>query len=279
MVVQDNSLIMANYNMTALEQKVFLIMLSTIKKDTKNLMSTSFRVKDIADLLRIAPEPLYRDLPKVCKSIVGKVVEIKKSNGDWEIFNIVSYAKYKNKQGLITLEINSKAEPYLLELKDFFTAFQLRNALNLDSKYSIRLYQLSKSNIYRKSFVIELDDLKEKLKLTQKSYNLFSNIRTKVLEPAIEEINQKTDINIGIEYIKAGKSVNAIKFNLKQTNSNYQKVIYTSQLSKSNIKNGGFNNFEPRQHTSRYNYLLEQCSLGYATEEEQKEFDKLRGVE
>lgn len=43
--------------------------------------------------------------------------------------------------------------------------------------------------------------------------------------------------------------------------------------------NEGFNNFEPRPQTDRYNYLLEQCSLGYATEEEQKEFDKLRGVE
>lgn len=279
MVVQDNSLIMANYNMTALEQKIFLIMLSTIKKDTKNLMSTSFRVKDIADLLGIAPEPLYRDLPKVCKSIIKKDVEIKQQNGDWEIFNIISGAKYKNKQGLITLVLNPQAEPYLLELKDFFTAFQLRNALNLDSKYSIRLYQLSKSNIYRKSFVIELDDLKKKLKLTQKSYNLFSNVRTKVLEPSIKEINQKTDISINIEYIKAGKSVNAIKFDLKQTNSNYQKVIYTSQLSKSNIKNGGFNNFEARQHTNRYEYLREQCLLNYATDEEREEFNKLRGIE
>lgn len=248
-VVQDNSLIMGNYNMTALEQKIFLIMLSTIKKDTKDLMTTTFRVKDIAELLNIAPEPLYRDLPKVCKTIIGKVVEVKNPNGDWEMFNIVSYAKYKNKQGLITLEINSKAEPYLLELKDFFTSFKLRNALSLDGKYSIRLYQLSKSNLYRKSFVIEVEELKKKLKLTQKSYEQFSNINAKILIPSIKEINQKTDIHIDMELIKTARVVVAIKFNIEQSKSNYQKVIYTP-LSKSNIN--GFSNFKGREYTEEY---------------------------
>ena len=42
-----------------------------------------------------------------------------------------------------------------------------------------------------------------------------------------------------------------------------------------NIK--GFNNFEPRKHSERYEYLKEQCLLGQATEEEKKEFNEMRG--
>ena len=41
----------------------------------------------------------------------------------------------------------------------------------------------------------------------------------------------------------------------------------------------GFNNFEPRKHSDRYEYLKEQCLLGQATEEERKEFDEMRGEE
>ena len=74
---------------------------------------TIFRVVDIAKLMEISPEPLYRDLPKACKSLMEKVIEIKQPNGDWEMFNIISYAKYRKKEGSILLEINEKASPYL----------------------------------------------------------------------------------------------------------------------------------------------------------------------
>lgn len=63
-------------------------------------ITTSFRVVDIADIMQITPQVLYRDLKKTCKSIMGKVIEIKKLNGDWDIFNIISKAEYKNKKVL-----------------------------------------------------------------------------------------------------------------------------------------------------------------------------------
>jgi plasmid replication initiation protein len=276
-VVQDNSLVFANYNMTALEQKIFLIMLSTIKKDDTNLLKTTFRVRDIAGLLGIAPEPLYRDLPKMCKVIIKKDVEIKQPNGDWEIFSIISGAKYKSRQGLLTLTLNPQAEPYLLQLKDLFTSFKLRNALTLEGKYAIRLYQLSKSSLYLKGFTIELEDLKKKLKLEQKSYSRFTNINTKILKPAIKEINSKTDIIVDMEFIKSGRNVVAIKFNVKKSDkNNYQKVVYTKPLSKSSLKNGGFNNFEPRPLEERYEELRNKVLCGQATEEERTEFDTMK---
>ena len=133
--------------MTTMEQKLFLIMLSTIKKDDSTVKATSFRVVDITDIMQITPQVLYRDLKKICKSIMGKVVEIKKPNGDWDMFNIISKAEYKNKKVLITLTINKQAEPYLFQLKELFTTFKLENALNMDGKYAIRVYQQAKSNI------------------------------------------------------------------------------------------------------------------------------------
>lgn len=278
-VVQDNSLIMGNYNMTTLEQKIFLIMVSTIKKDDIDIAPTIFKVRDIAGLLKVTPELLYRDLPLACKTIMSKVIEIKNKNGNWKMFNIISYAEYRHKQGLILIKVNSDAKPYLLQLKDYFTSFRLENALNLDGKYAIRIYQLTKSNLYLGFLVLEVKDLKEKLKLTQKSYEKFSNINAKVIKPSIKEINEKTDVALEVELIRSGRDVVAIKFNIKESKNYYRKVIYSNSLTKSNIKNGGFNNFEPRKYSQRYEYLKEQCLLRQATDEEKEEFEAMRILE
>ena len=117
LVVQSNSLAMANYDMTSMEQKLFLIMLSTIKKDDTELKPVVFKVTELAEIMGVSSENLYRDLIKICKSLMSKVVEVKVGENDLDMFNIIPYAKYKQKKGEIELPLNDKAKPYLLELK------------------------------------------------------------------------------------------------------------------------------------------------------------------
>ena len=263
-VVQDNSLVMGNYDMTAIEQKLLLILLSTIKKDDEELKTISFRVRDLADLMGITPYSLYRDLKKICKSIVGKMVELQNKQGDWIVFNIISYAKYRQSKGVVELKLNNDAKPYVLKLKELFTAFKLEQVLNLESKYAIRIYQITKSNIYKKTFVLELETLKKQLKLTQKSYSLYGNIKKKIIEPALAEINEKTDISLSYEEIKIGRKVEMLKFKVSQKKNNPVKIKPITKSNNkvlgSNFKESSFNNFEPRQ----YDYdKLEKKLLGW----------------
>ena len=177
LVYQSNNLINANYDMTALEQKILLINISIINKKDTEFGLNVFRIKDLAELLNVSPELLYRDLPKLSKKIISKVVEVYNSEKDeLEQFNIIHYAKYKNKKGVVEFEINPRAKPYLLQLESFFSSFELKNALRLVGKYSIRLYQITKASLYKKEMYIPLDEFKNTLKLTQKSYDRFNNI-------------------------------------------------------------------------------------------------------
>ena len=262
-VVQNNSLVMGNYDMNTMEQKLFMIMLSTIKKDDTSIKATSFRVIDLAEIMQITPQVLYRDLKDICKSLMSKVVEVKMDNGDWDIFNIISKAEYKKGRGIITITINKLSEPYLLQLKELFTAFKLDNVLCMDGKYAIRVYQQAKSNIYKGEYIINIDEFKKQLKLTQNSYSKYGNIKAKILTPAIKEINEKTDINLIVEEIKVGKKVSALKF--KASNKeNQQKVIVSKNRnspSKSNIN--GFNNFVGRNYSIEEHSNIENKLLGW----------------
>lgn len=254
LVVQSNSFAMARYDMSTLEQKMFLILLSTISKSDDCFKQTTFRVIDIAKIMDIHPNVLYRDLKKICKNLLSKVYEVSNSNGDWELINIIGYAKYEGKYGIVTFKLNEQAKPYLLQLKEYFFGFKLDNVLLLDGKYSIRLYQQAKSHLNLKSYTIYVDEFINELRLTQKSYSKYGNIKAKIIEPSLKEINSKTDINVSYEDIKLGKKVIAIKFYVKSKIHNQQKVI----VKKSN--KDGFNNFKSREY---YYKELERKLLGW----------------
>ncbi|OSA95775.1 UNVERIFIED_ORG: hypothetical protein B2H93_04960 [Clostridium botulinum] len=244
LVVQSNMLIYGNYDMTAMEQKLLLILISTIKKTDKNINVIEFQVKDLAEILEVTPELLYRDLQNICTNIMKKIVEVKLENGNWELFNIISFASYKNKEGKIILEINKKAEPYLLQLKDLFTSFRLSNALDLSGKYAIRIYQLTKGCLFKGNLIYDVEDFKKTLKIDKKkTYASFAKISEKILNPAIKEINSKSDIIVSYETMREGRKIKTIKFSVKS------KITKKVSLSK-NIINGKklkFDNFESRE--------------------------------
>lgn len=258
LVYQHNSLIIASYDMSSLEQKLFLILLSTIKKDDDKVARTVFRVKDLAETMGITSQSLYRDLPKICKEIMKKVIEIKQDNGSWKMFSIISFAEYKSKEGKLSLEVHKEAEPYLLKLKEMFTAYKLENVLDLKSKYSIRLYQQSKRCVYKGGEVINLADFRKMLKLEKKTYDRFDCITSKVLKPAIKEINDKTDIEVKYETIKDGRKVCAIRLEIRNKTAT-KKIVKKDR----EINPIGFNNFEGRDYSNNEIIDLERKLLGW----------------
>ena len=256
-----NDFASGKYDLSALEQKLVLINIASIKFEDEHFNANTFRVIDMAQLLNVTPEMLYRDLKRACDSLTNKKIYIQKEDGSWEFLVLVPTAKYIAKTGTVLMRLNEDAKPYLLQLRDMFTSFELSNILNLKSKYSIRIYQLMKSHSYRKELIITLDDLKYRLSLDdkkQKSYRLFSNVSERVLKPAMREINDKTDITIDYEAIKQGRKIYALRFKIKDK----QKVIINpkeisngkkQQSKQSKRKDNKFFNFPEREYD--YDYL------------------------
>ena len=260
-VTMRNDFASGKYDLSALEQKLVLINIASIKFEDEHFNANTFRVIDMARLLNVTPEMLYRDLKRACDSLTNKKIYIQKEDGSWEFLVLVPTAKYIAKTGTVLMRLNEDAKPYLLQLKDMFTSFELSNILNLKSKYSIRIYQLMKSHSYRKELIITLDDLKYRLSLDdkkQKSYRLFSNVSERVLKPAMREVNDKTDITIDYETIKQGRKIYALRFKIKDK----QKVIINSkgisngrkqQSKQYHKKDNSFFNFQEREYD--YDYL------------------------
>jgi hypothetical protein len=107
-----------------------------------------------------------------------------------------------------------------------YTKLNLSIINALKSKHSMMLYEylLMKLNFHTfkrydrdtLKLEIEVDTLRKMLCHYQKSYENFDLFRRKILKPALDEINQKTDLNIDIELLKQCKKVQSIAFSIRR---------------------------------------------------------------
>jgi len=125
-----------------------------------------------------------------------------------------------------------------LELKNNFTQYELLYTLAMKSQYSIRLYEILKSYEFKKTIIYEVDNLKQML--LAENYKLFGDFKRRVIDIAITEINNLSDISIEYELIKEGHKYVKIKFVIKlkkdlderlDTWKRIHEVIDPSQLS------------------------------------------------
>ena len=61
--------------------------------------------------------------------------------------------------------------------------------------------------------IVSLDDIRQRLDV---GYKLFNDLRRKVIEPAIKELQAKSNLEIDWQPIKEGRSVKAIRFTFKE---------------------------------------------------------------
>lgn len=217
LVAQSNDLIEARHNnpLTVREQKIILAMVSEIQPDDEDFKEYRISLKNFNEMLGLKGKTKYSEIKGIVKNLMGKTIEIPRKNKGWLLANWVSSAEYIDGEGVIELTFSPKLKPYLLQLQAY-TSYRLSNILALNSTYSIRLYELMKKWEFLGSWECPLEDLRGKLGVEEGKYPKYSNFKARVLSSAIEEVNEKTDFHISFEEVKKGRSVERIKFIIKQ---------------------------------------------------------------
>ena len=226
-VRQSNYLIESPYTQefTAHEIKLFEISLAQCVKndyiyvEKKSDKEFSFSASELARLLHTRPSVISMEIEKTAMRIMKKTIHLRKILDDgsieFEMINIIPYAKYKN--GLLTFRLNYAIIPYLLEINKNFTEIKMDYLLNLNSAYAIKLYKLLYQYKRIGFRVFTVCELKEQFGLKNK-YEHYKNFKQKVLEPSVLQITIKTDLCITYEEIKRGRKVEKIEFKMKLQN-------------------------------------------------------------
>jgi len=97
--------------------------------------------------------------------------------------------------------------------EDFFTSYLLEQTASMDSIYSVRLYELLVQWVTAKNTpLFELDKFRNQLGVEDHEYKRMGNFKLRVLDLAVKEINEKSDIKVSYSQVKQGRTITGFKF-------------------------------------------------------------------
>lgn len=219
LVTQSNSLVDARYHepLSARQQKIVLSVVSKIQIDDEDFKIYEVRIRDFHEMLGLEGEPKYTEMKKITEELLKKSLEITREKGRLLQVNWFSSIEYFEHEGRIEFSFDPKLKPYLLDLKKAYTSYRLSNILSLSSASSIRLYELMKKWEYLGKWEITIEKLKDRLGIKQQSYNVYGNFKNRIIVPSINELNEKTDIQISFKEIKTGRKVVGFEFTIRHS--------------------------------------------------------------
>lgn len=221
-VRKSNTLVTAPYTLSLQEQRVLLCCLAQIPKDAPASDEIFYTVTtaDIIRLSGISATSAYAELKRAAEGLKRK--EVRLTDGpqgdpldDVVITNWAQAIKLSKKGGIIGIQFPKVLLPYLSELNKQFTYYELADVLKMSSTYSIRLYELMRQWRAAGSVEIPLSELRVMFELQDK-YPEYYEFKRRVLDPALKEINDLSPINVMMEPVKAGKSVEGLLFDISQ---------------------------------------------------------------
>lgn len=135
----------------------------------------------------------------------------------------IQQVKYLDDEGAIELVFTLAVVQGISKIdgiKDFFTQYLLSQTAQLNSTYSARLYELLiQWKAVGKTPLFELATFREQLGIGVNEYKRMDHFKTRVLDLAITEISEKTDIEATYLQHKKGRSISGFSFSFKQKKS------------------------------------------------------------
>ena len=240
-VVKSNDLIQKSRFLLSLqEQKIILFIISKIKPNDENFFTLNFSIQEFCKVCGIDETngKNYKNIKDTIKSLSDKSVWLKLENDTETLVRWINKAWISSKSGSIEIRIDDDMKPYLLQLQERFTQYELLYTLAMRSQYSIRLYELLKSYEYQHKKIFDIDELKRLL--SAENYIRFPDFKRKVLDIAFRELNDLSDMTVSYRIIKEGRRFAKIEFSMRikkelderlKTWARIDKVICPSQQS------------------------------------------------
>ena len=214
-VVMQNRIEQCFHKMTLDEKRLLILASPTARMiDASEKDAIEITAEQFANECGIKVSSAYKQLEVASKNLLNRSFSYINERGKRVGVTWVIRAVYED--GYISVCFPDEV---LIMLKAFdasnpFTKYKKDNVLLLKGEYSIDLYHIAKKYEGMTTFQMTLEDYKLELGLP-KSYNRINNLKARALEPAIDEINEKTDITITYENVKRGRTVTGLKFTVK----------------------------------------------------------------
>jgi plasmid replication initiation protein len=231
LVVKDNALINARFNLELVEHRLINLAIVEARETETGISCDSFltiHASKYTEAFGGERQAAYKALKTACDTLFTRQFSYhtltetgkrKLHRSRW-ITEIV----YIDGDASVQLIFSPAVVPLITRLERDFTSYHTEQISQLSSKYAVRLYELliAWKAVGKVSF--DLEDFRDKLGLGTTEYRPMSNFKKFVLDLAIAQINEHTDITVSYEQKKKGVRVSGFAFRMKMKPTQQPKI-------------------------------------------------------
>ena len=220
LVVKDNALIDASFNLTLVEQRLMLLAIVEAREIQDLTPDTPIEIKasSYREQYNTDSSEAYKQLAEATKQLFNRqfsYVDKYKGEDAITVSRWLNEATYINNKGTVVIYLNRNVISMISRLEANFTKYLLNQVSDFKSQYSIRLFELLiKYKAIGNSEKYSIDDLRSKLGIGVNEYKVLADFKKRVLDLAVKEINEKADIQIKYDQFKEGRKISHILFKI-----------------------------------------------------------------
>jgi plasmid replication initiation protein len=269
LIVKDNALIQASYTLDTVEQRLILLAIAEARETGHGITENSLlevHASSYINTFNVEKHTAYTVLRDASRSLFDRYVtyhDINPKTGKDRSFHCrwVDKIGYEPQSGIVFLRFTQDIVPLITRLEENFTKYELQQVSRLTSSYAIRLYELLiQWRSAGKTPIFDLSIFRQQLGVETQQYKTMSNFKTYVLDFALNQVNELTDINAKYEQHKKGRTISGFSFTLKQKKASSTKVV--KEQNPTNL----FSKMSDKQRYLFANKLSELPEMGHYSE-------------
>lgn len=217
-VYKSNALVEASYRLSVYEQRIILACIAQVRRDQPLTDQQLYAVsaQQIADMTGTQLGTAYQNLKAASERLFERRVTLHeapngKGNGKVRLTRWVQTVEYREAEGMVALRFGTDMVPYLSQLTEQFTRYALADVARMDSAHAIRLYELLCQWRDAGEREVSIEWLREAFQLEGK-YPAIKDFKRRVIEPAVEQINELSPLWVKWDQRKTGRRVSHLTF-------------------------------------------------------------------
>ena len=223
LVVKDNALMNASYNLELVEQRLILLAIIEARESGKGINANdplTIHAESYINQFGVAKHTAYQALKDACKALFARQFSYQERRRKGTI-NItsrwVSQIGYMNNEATVELVFAPAVVPLITRLEEQFTKYDIEQVSDLSSAYAVRLYELLICwRSIGKTPLIELTEFRKRIGVLDTEYKRMAQLKERVINLAVQQINEHTDITVTYEQHKAGREIIGFTFSFTQ---------------------------------------------------------------
>ena len=223
LVVKTNRLNTATQNLSLSEIRLMQLAIVDARETGKGLSTDkplTISASRYAEAFNVTRQTAYEAILKAEKTLFDRRFSFLDTDNRMVKSRWVQRVKYLDDEASIEVILTFDVVNEVTRIdgyEQFFTQYLLEQTATLKSAYSVRLYELLVQwKTARKTPVFDIEEFREQFGVNSTDYERVYDFKKNVLDVAVKEINEKTDIQTSYDQVKRGRKIIGFKFVIKE---------------------------------------------------------------